>query len=194
MTAPPSPSATSPTVTSPSVPSSVPPPIPVETHPNRGALKRPEVGLHASESTFLAPEHAYKSYSPPRLRPLADLESRGVASLNGTLHGSQAASAAAAAAAAALRPAVASLRPPPAIPTSARHQQDKKKRSASRKSRPPGGWKKLLWIRQPCEGFDRKIGRPADDRAQILTIIPILKPFLTIFSAIRNCVLTISGH
>jgi phosphatidylinositol N-acetylglucosaminyltransferase subunit C len=146
MTAPASPTSSSPTIGSHAPLSPVPPPVPVETHPNRGVLKRPEPGRHTSEPGFLAPEDAYKTYSPPRLRPLPELTSGGVASLNGTLHSSQAASAAAAA----LRPAVASLRPPPAIPVSARLEQDKKRRSASRKRRQLGGWKKLLWIRQPC--------------------------------------------
>jgi phosphatidylinositol N-acetylglucosaminyltransferase subunit C len=155
MTAPPSPStSSSPVIRSPP-PSPVPPPVPVETHPNRGILKRPETGRDITGSGFLTPEDAYKTYSPPRLRQLSEFKS-GVASLNGTLHTSQAASAAAAA----LRPAVASLRPPPAIPISARDEQDKKRRSASRKRRQPGGWKKLLWIRQPCEGIDRDIAFP----------------------------------
>jgi phosphatidylinositol N-acetylglucosaminyltransferase subunit C len=158
MTAPSSPT-TSP-LNPPSFPplSPVPPPVPVETHPNRGALKRPERPESSepsepdritSGSGFLTPEDAYKTSSPPRLRPLAAVKSSGVSSLNGTLHSSQAALAAAAA----LRPAVASLRPAPAIPISARLEQNKKKRSASGKRRQPGGWKKLLWIRQPCMLF-----------------------------------------
>lgn len=150
MTAPSSPTISPPTAISPPPLSPVPPPVPVETHPNRGALKRPEPGRLTSESGFLNPEDAYKTYSPPRLRPLPEVKSNGVSSLNGTLHSSQAASAAAAA----LRPAVASLRPAPAIPFSARLEQDKKKRSGSRKRRQPGGWKKLLWIRQPCMNFN----------------------------------------
>lgn len=147
MTAPSSPSSLSASVTSPRPLSPVPPPVPVETHPNRGALKRPSTGRAPSESGLLAPEAAYKTYSPPRLRPLSELKSGGVSSLNGTLHTSQAASAAAAA----LRPAVASLRPPPAIPSSARLEQDKRRKSANRKAHQPRGWKKLLWIHQPCK-------------------------------------------
>ena len=150
MTAPSSPSTPSPTLTSPAAVSPVPPPVPVETHPNRGARKPPGLGRPPSGSDLLAPEDVYKTYSPPRLRPLPEGKSTGLSSLNGTLHSSQAASAAAAA----LRPAVASLRPPPAIPTSARLEQDKKRRSASRKRRQPGGWKKLLWIRQPCMNYN----------------------------------------
>ncbi len=151
MTAPSFPSSPSspsspPPVTSARPLSPVPPPVPVETHPNRGALKRPSPGRTPSEPGFLAPKDAYKTYSPPRLRPLTELKSGGVTSLNGTLHTSHAASAAAAA----LRPAVASLRPPPAIPSSARLEQDKKRKSASRKGQQPRGWKKLLWIHQPC--------------------------------------------
>jgi len=155
MTAPSSPSASSPTVTSPTSPSPVPPPVPVETHPNRAALKRPESGRPTSDSSLLAAEDAYKTYSPPRLGPLPEVKSIGVSSLDGSLHSSQAASAAAAA----LRPAVASLRPPPAIPVSARPEQDKKRWSASHKRRQPGGWKKLLWIRQPCMSFDLGVER-----------------------------------
>lgn len=118
-------------------PSPVPPPVPVETHPNRGALK-PPLNRLLSDPNRLAPEDAYKTYgpSPPRLRPLTEI--------NG--------SAAATAAAAALRPAVASLRAPPAIPpVAARLAQEKlerKRRSASRKRRQPHVWKKLLWIKQ----------------------------------------------
>lgn len=156
MTAPSSPSTPSPTLTSPAAVSPVPPPVPVETHPNRGALKRPGLGQLPSESDLLAPGDSYKTYSPSRLRPLPEGKSTGLSGLNGTLHSSQAASAAAAA----LRPAVASLRPPPAIPTFARLEQDKKRRSASRKRRQPGGWKKLLWIRQPCMNHNaRKLHR-----------------------------------
>jgi phosphatidylinositol N-acetylglucosaminyltransferase subunit C len=132
-----------------SAPAPVPPPVPVETHPNRRALKRLGQSQPTPDSSFLAPEDAYKTYSPPRLRPLHEVTSSGVASLNGTLQSSQAASAAAAA----LRPAVASLRPPPAIPVSARLEHGRQARNTSRKRRAPGGWKKLLWIRQQCVNF-----------------------------------------
>lgn len=151
MTAPASPPTSPATVSSAPPPSPVPPPVPVETHPNRGVLKRPQQLRSPPASGLLTPEDAYRTYSPPRLRPLPEVEAGGVTSLNGTLHSSQAASAAAAA----LRPAVASLRQPPAIPVAARLEQDKKRRSASRKRRQPGGWKKLLWIRQPCTGLPR---------------------------------------
>lgn len=117
-------------------PSPVPPPVPVETHPNRGAFK-PPLYRQPSDPNRLAPEDAYRTFSPPRLRPLTE-----ISSLNG--------SAAASAAAAALRPAVASLRAPPAIPpVAARLEQERKRRSISKRRKEPHIWKKLLWIKQP---------------------------------------------
>jgi phosphatidylinositol N-acetylglucosaminyltransferase subunit C len=122
------------------VPSPVPPPVPVETHPNRVAFK-PVIHRTLSDPNRLAPEDAYKTFSPPRLRPLTESQPLGFSDFHG--------SAAASAAAAALRPAVASLRPPPAIPVVARLEQDRKRRSASRRRRQPKEWKKLLWVKHP---------------------------------------------
>lgn len=119
---------------SPVTPSPVPPPVPVATHPNRGAFRPP-----TSTKNLLSPEDAYYTGSPPRLRPLTDNKS-GFQSLNG--------SAAANAATAALRPAVASLRPPPAIPLQARIEQEKKKRRSASRRRQAKAWKKLLWVKQ----------------------------------------------
>src|SRR5271154_2477981 len=134
MAPPPTPTSTPQPTSLPPPPSPVPPPVPVETHPNRGAFK-PPINRN-TDPNRLAPEDAYKTFSPPRLRPLTE-----ISSLNS--------SAAASAAAAALRPAVASLRAPPAIPpVAARLEQERKRRSASRKRRPPHVWKKLLWIKQ----------------------------------------------
>lgn len=117
-------------------PSAIPPPVPVETHPNR--IKP---GLHfqkTSDPSRLAPEDAYKALTPPRLRPTA---------LDGTVISSSA--AAANAAAAALRPAVASLRKPPAIPpVAARLEQERRAARALRKKHKPKVWKKLLWVKQ----------------------------------------------
>ena len=140
----PEPPSSSPTKAT--VPSPVPPPVPVETHPNRGILKKSE-SRSVTGPSYFASGRAFKAPSPPRLRPLTEVKSTGIASLNGTLHSSQAASAAAAA----LRPAVASLRPPPAIPTLARAAPEKKKRSSRSRKQANGNWKKLLWIRQPCK-------------------------------------------
>src|SRR5436853_4355067 len=119
--------------------SPVPPPVPVETHPNRVAFK-PVIHRTPSDPNRLAPEDAYKSFSPPRLRPLTESQPVGFSDFHDS---------AAAAAAAALRPAVASLRPPPAIPVAARLDQERKRRSASRKRRQPKEWKKLLWVKHP---------------------------------------------
>lgn len=117
------------------VPSPVPPPVPVATHPNRGALKPPT----PATSNHLSPEDAYYATLPPRLRPLSE-NKPGVHSLNGP--------AAANAAAAALRPAVASLRQPPAIPLQAQVEQEKKKRRSATRRRQAKAWKKLLWVKQ----------------------------------------------
>ncbi|KAK5223603.1 glycosylphosphatidylinositol anchor biosynthesis [Exophiala xenobiotica] len=132
--APPTPSPpTSPTTTAtptPSpTPSPIPPPVPVETHPNRA---KPQLHRLTSDPSRLAPEDAYRTFSPPRLRPVPEI--------NG--------SAAASAAAAALRPAVASLRAPPAIPPVAARLAEERRRAASRRRKQPHVWKKLLWIKQ----------------------------------------------
>ena len=110
-------------------PSPIPPPVPVDTHPNRG---KPQVSRVAPDPTRLAPGDAYKTISPPRLRPVPEI--------NG--------SAAANAAAAALRPAVASLRAPPAIPPVAARLAEERRRAASKRRKQPHIWKKLLWIKQ----------------------------------------------
>lgn len=174
--------------------SPIPPPVPVETHPNRGALKRPIVGRY--DLKHLSPEDVRESSSPSRPRPPTGIGSPLISDLDGTIPSSSAAIAAAAAAAA-LRPAVASLRPPPAIPTSARLRHESKRRSASRKRRQPGGWKKLLWIRQPCTSSSSDlyllIGSPADRQYQTLTISPTPRPSLIIFNEIQSFVLMTFG-
>ncbi|EXJ85598.1 hypothetical protein A1O1_05964 [Capronia coronata CBS 617.96] len=123
-------SSTASTPTQTPAPSAIPPPIPVETHPNRA---KPQGNRAAApDPNHLAPEDAYRSFSPPRLRPVPEI------------HGSAAASAAAAA----LRPAVASLRAPPAIPPVAARLAEERRRAASRRRKQPHVWKKLLWIKQ----------------------------------------------
>lgn len=139
LSASPAPSSAPSPVPSPAL-SPVPPPVPVETHPNRVAFK-PVISRNISDPNRLAPEDVYKTWSPPRLRPLTESQPLAFSDFNG--------SAAATAAAAALRPAVASLRPPPAIPIAARLEQDRKRRSASRRRRQPKEWKKLLWVKHP---------------------------------------------
>lgn len=127
---PPASPSTASTPASTPAPSPIPPPVPVETHPNRG---KPQVNRLGGDSSRLASEDAtFKTFSPPRLRPVLEI--------NG--------SAAASAAAAALRPAVASLRAPPAIPPVAARLAEEKRRAANRRRTQPHVWKKLLWIKQ----------------------------------------------
>lgn len=121
-------STTSTPVPSPA-PSPIPPPVPVETHPNRG---KPQANRLLPDPGRLAPEDAFKPFSPPRLRPVLEINGSAAASL----------------AAAALRPAVASLRAPPAIPPVAARLAEEKRRAASRRRKQPHVWKKLLWIKQ----------------------------------------------
>lgn len=121
-------STNSTTVPSPA-PSPIPPPVPVETHPNRG---KPQANRLLPDPGRLAPEDAFKPFSPPRLRPVLEINGSAAASL----------------AAAALRPAVASLRAPPAIPPVAARLAEEKRRAASRRRKQPRVWKKLLWIKQ----------------------------------------------
>lgn len=110
-------------------PSPIPPPVPVETHPNRG---KPQASRLAPDPGRLAPEDAFRPFSPPRLRPVHEINGSAAASL----------------AAAALRPAVASLRAPPAIPPVAARLAEERRRAASRRRKQPHVWKKLLWIKQ----------------------------------------------
>lgn len=118
-------------------PSAIPPPVPVETHPNR--IKPALHHQKPSDPSRLAPEDAYKNPTPPRLRPITSLDGSVISS----------SSAAANAAAAALRPAVASLRKPPAIPpVAARLEQERRAARALRKKHKPRVWKKLLWVNQ----------------------------------------------
>ncbi|KIV79160.1 hypothetical protein PV11_06738 [Exophiala sideris] len=130
---PPTSPTTSPTTASTPIPSPapspIPPPVPVETHPNRG---KPQANRFTPDPSRLAPEDAYRTFSPPRLRPVPEISG----------------SAAASAAAAALRPAVASLRAPPAIPPVAARLAEERRRAASRRRKQPHVWKKLLWIKQ----------------------------------------------
>lgn len=121
-------STTSTPVPSPA-PSPIPPPVPVETHPNRG---KPQASRLLPDPGRLAPEDAFRPFSPPRLRPVHEINGSAAASL----------------AAAALRPAVASLRAPPAIPPVAARLAEEKRRAASRRRKQPHVWKKLLWIKQ----------------------------------------------
>ncbi|KAK2742949.1 hypothetical protein FQN57_005079 [Myotisia sp. PD_48] len=117
----------------PSSPSSLalptPPPVPVETHPNRGGLK-PRTLLPSPDPSRLSPEDAF---SPPRLRA-GNIPS----SASNTYHSLLLSRVVA------TPPAVAALRPPPAVPG----LEPKNVRDRSRRRKKKGQWKKLLWVKQ----------------------------------------------
>ncbi|KAL4975179.1 phosphatidylinositol N-acetylglucosaminyltransferase-domain-containing protein [Aspergillus desertorum] len=114
----------------------VPPPVPVETHPNRtGGLKPPPAEQRAlPDPTRLAPEDAYHSLSVLRSRLGASNYEEPIRSLSGIAATATAAS-------------VAALRPPPAVPGAVTRKENRKLRTGARKKR-KGAWKKLLWVKQ----------------------------------------------
>ncbi|KKZ60437.1 hypothetical protein EMCG_00723 [[Emmonsia] crescens] len=109
-------------------PAAIPPPVPVETHPNRAGLKPPPPRRVLTDPNRLAPEDAYYAHSPPRFRPL--VTNNHAANLR-------------------LPAAVAALRPPPAVPgAEPRRAKEARKRVGSSRRRQKGAWKKLLWVKQ----------------------------------------------
>lgn len=119
----------------PSSPSPIPPPVPVETHPNRAGGLKPQQQRGPPDPNRLAPEDAYYAHSPPRLRPQLDNHGANVQTLNGVVTNPA---------------AVAALRPPPAVPGAEAKKEVRKVRGASRRRRRKGAWKKLLWVKQSC--------------------------------------------
>lgn len=121
----------------------IPPPVPVETHPNRAGLKARPVRHLSPDPSRLAPEDAYFT-SPPRLRPgnvAAGARRDGGNTTNETarlLNRSVATPA-----------AVAALRVPPAVPGSESNPVKDRRRDRGRRKR-KGQWKKLLWVKQSC--------------------------------------------
>ncbi|KAF3482269.1 phosphatidylinositol N-acetylglucosaminyltransferase subunit C [Arthroderma uncinatum] len=116
----------------------IPPPVPVETHPNRAGLKARPVRVLSPDPSRLAPEDAYFT-SPPRLRPgnVSGGRRDGGNNTNDTarlLNRSVATPA-----------AVAALRIPPAVP--GLESKPARDRNRSRRKR-KGQWKKLLWVKQ----------------------------------------------
>ncbi|KAL2003770.1 hypothetical protein VTN02DRAFT_2406 [Thermoascus thermophilus] len=117
----------------PSSPSPIPPPVPVETHPNRAGGLKPQQQRGPPDPNRLAPEDAYYAHSPPRSRPQLDHHGANVQPLNGIV---------------ANPAAVAALRPPPAVPGAEAKKEARKVRGTSRRRRRKGAWKKLLWVKQ----------------------------------------------
>lgn len=114
-------------------PAAIPPPVPVETHPNRAGLKPPPPRRVLTDPNRLAPEDAYYAHSPPRFRPL--VTNNHAANLR-------------------LPAAVAALRPPPAVPgAEPRRAKEARRRLGSSRRRQKGAWKKLLWVKQSCTFF-----------------------------------------
>lgn len=121
----------------------VPPPVPVETHPNRAGIKSRPVRYLSPDPSRLAPEDAYFT-SPPRLRPgnvAAGARRDGGSTTSETaqlLNRSVATPA-----------AVAALRIPPAVPGLESNPVKDRRRDRGRRKR-KGQWKKLLWVKQSC--------------------------------------------
>src|SRR4051812_25104900 len=100
-----------------------PPPIPVETHPNRTpGSKSPEPERSLPDPNRLAPEDAYFAPSLSRVRSAPANYDDNLRSLNGD-HAAHLSSAAA-------------LR--------------KKLGGSGRRRKRKGAWKKLLWVKQSC--------------------------------------------
>jgi len=100
-----------------------PPPIPVDTHPNRvPGSKSPELERPLPDPNRLAPEDAYFSPALSRARSAPTNYDESLRSLNGD-------SASHIGSAAALR---------------------KKLGGAPRRRKRKGAWKKLLWVKQSC--------------------------------------------
>ncbi|KAL1859118.1 glycosylphosphatidylinositol anchor biosynthesis [Paecilomyces lecythidis] len=108
-----------------------PPPVPVETHPNRaGGLKHQRT---LPDPSRLAPEDAYYAHSPPRLRSKIDTHRASYRAVNGVT---------------ASPSSSATLRPPAAVPSAEAAKELRSARASSRRRRRKGAWKKLLWVKQ----------------------------------------------
>ncbi|PYH47811.1 phosphatidylinositol N-acetylglucosaminyltransferase [Aspergillus saccharolyticus JOP 1030-1] len=112
-------------------PSSVPPPVPVETHPNRSVGLKEQRAL--PDPTRLAPEDAYYTSSLPRARPTSAHLDDSLRVLNPNAISAS---------------SVAALRSPPAVLGAGGRKEVRKLRGTSRRRRRKGAWKKLLWVKQ----------------------------------------------
>jgi hypothetical protein len=149
----------------------LPPPIPVNTHPNRApGSKSPEPERSLPDPNRLAPEDAYFAPSLSRVRSAPANYEDNLRSLNGE-NGAHLSSAAA-------------LR--------------KKLGGSGRRRKRKGAWKKLLWVKQSCRSmgiFGRLIiwSFDADGLLQTRTTIPIPKHFSTTYNATPGYAHMISG-
>ncbi|KAJ5624386.1 hypothetical protein N7510_000695 [Penicillium lagena] len=108
-----------------------PPPIPVDTHPNRS--NPPELERTLPDPNRLAPEDAYFAHSISRIRSAPAHYEDSFRALNGD---------ATATGIAALRPETALLGANP------NHKDIRRLRGTSGRRRRKGAWKKLLWVKQ----------------------------------------------
>lgn len=115
----------------PASPFSVPPPVPVETHPNRAGGSKQQRAL--PDPNRLAPEDAYYGSPPTRSRTAPNEYDESLEPLSGNVP---------------TPAAVAALRPPHAVPSA--DKDARKVRGAGRRRKRKGAWKKLLWVKQSC--------------------------------------------
>lgn len=127
-------------------PYSVPPPVPVETHPNRAGGSKSLQQRALPDPSRLAPEDAYLGPSLTRSRTVPDSYDDSLRSLSGNVP---------------TPAAVAAFRTPPAVPSADPNQKDARKvRGAGRRRKRKGAWKKLLWVKQSCMSpglFDTRV-------------------------------------
>ncbi|KAI2388870.1 glycosylphosphatidylinositol anchor biosynthesis [Ophidiomyces ophidiicola] len=129
------PKSTTPTSRPPSSATPVPPPVPVDTHPNRAGLRPRQPLRPALDPSRLAPEDAYFAHTLPRLRPLT---TAGNHAANPDLLNRVVTTPA----------AVAALRPPPAVPRIQSKSGAGARSDRGRSRRRKRQWKKLLWVKQ----------------------------------------------
>ncbi|KAJ5886659.1 uncharacterized protein N7473_009333 [Penicillium subrubescens] len=116
---------------SPSSLSPIPPPIPVDTHPNRAPGSRPPEQDRIPDPDRLAPEDAYFAPSLSRVRSAPANYEESLRSLNGDASG------------------VATLRPPRGtLGVDLTRKDGRKLGAAGPRRRRKGAWKKLLWVKQ----------------------------------------------
>lgn len=113
--------------------SPIPPPIPVDTHPNRAPGSRPPEQDRIPDPDRLAPEDAYFAPSLSRVRSAPANYEESLRSLNGDGSG------------------VATLRPPRGtLGVDVTRKDGRKLGAAGPRRRRKGAWKKLLWVKQSC--------------------------------------------
>jgi hypothetical protein len=117
--------------------SPIPPPIPVDTHPNRASGPKPREQDHIPDPDRLAPEDAYFAPSLSRVRSAPANYEESLRSLTGDASG------------------VATLRPPQGtLGADLTRKDGRKLGAAGPRRRRKGAWKKLLWVKQSCMSLE----------------------------------------